>query len=139
MRYGRVVSSAVVAWLAYMVVSPLANNLILSELYGQHLHVFRPADTVNPVPGFAASAFGFLVFAYMFAKGYEGGPAYLEGLRFGVLVGLLISTFGLVWNYVMLPLSAKLVAAWILDTIGEMGLYGAIVGAVYRPPVKPRG
>jgi len=140
MHYGRVVAAAVVAWLAYMVVSPLANNLLLADLYARHATVFRPQAEMNLVVGFAATAFGFLVFAYAFAKGYEGGVGVLEGLRFGVVIGLLLSCFAVVWNYVTLPLSGTLAVAWIADTIAEMALYGAVVGLVYRPAVSaPRG
>lgn len=133
MHYGRVVAAAVVAWLAYMVVSPLANNLLLADLYARHAALFRPQAEMNLVAGFAASGFGFLVFAYTFAKGYEGGVGAVEGLRFGVLVGLLLSCFAVIWNYVTLPLSGTLAVAWVVDTIVEMGLYGAVVGFVYRP------
>ena len=137
MHYGRVVAAAVVAWLAYMAVSPLANNFLLADLYARHTSVFRPQAEMNLVVGFAASAFGFLVFAYTFAKGYEGGVGAAEGLRFGVLVGLLLSCFGVAWNYVTLPLSGTLAVAWVVDTIVEMGLYGAVVGLVYRPVGPP--
>ena len=133
MHYGRVVAGAVVAWLAYMVVSPFVNTLLLGDLYARHAAVFRPQDQMNVVVGFAASAFGFLVFAYAFAKGYEGGSGPLEGLRFGVIVGLLLSCFSVVWNYVTLPLSGALAIAWVVDTIVEMGVYGAIVGLIYKP------
>ena len=139
MHYGRIVAAAVVAWLAYMIVSPLANTLVLADLYARHAEVFRPQAQMNLVLGFAASALGFLVFAYTFAKGYEGGPGLMEGLRFGVLVGLLLSCFAVVWNYVTLPLSGSLALAWIVDTIAEMGLYGAVVGLVYRPVPRPGG
>jgi phosphotransferase system glucose/maltose/N-acetylglucosamine-specific IIC component len=133
MHYGRVVAAAVVAWLAYLVVSPIANNVLLADLYARHAAVFRPADQMNLVLGFAASAVGFLVFSYAYAKGYEGGAGAAEGLRFGVIVGLLLSCFAVVWNYVVLPLSGVLALAWVADTIAEMGIYGVIVGLIYRP------
>ena len=138
MHYGRVVAAAVVAWLAYMVISPLANNLFLADLYAQHATVFRPHDQMNVVVGFAGSALGFLVFAYAFAKGYEGGVGPLEGLRFGVIVGLLLTCFAVLWNYVTLPLSGRFAMAWIVDTIVEMGIYGTVVGLVYKPVATKR-
>jgi hypothetical protein len=141
MHYGRVVAAAIVAWLAYLVVSPIANNVLLADLYAQHAAVFRPQAQMNLVLGFAASAAGFLVFAYAYAKGYEGGVGAVEGLRFGVIVGLLLSCFSVVWNYVVLPLSGALAVAWVADTIAEMAVYGLVVGLVYRPtpPRRPAG
>jgi hypothetical protein len=129
----RVAAAGLVAWLTYLLVSPFVNSLLLADLYALHASLFRPADSTNVVLGFAASGLGFLVFAYAYAKGYEGGPGAVEGLRFGVVVGLLLSCFGVVWNYVTLPVSGALAVAWVIDTLLEMALYGTVVGLVYTP------
>ncbi len=133
MNFGRVAAAAVLAWFAYLVLSPLAANVLLADLYAQHAHVFRPQDQMNLVLGMAASLCGFLVFAYAYAKGYEGSMGAMEGLRYGVLVGLLLSCFAVTWNYVVLPLSGALAIAMIVDTIVEMAVYGVVVGLVYKP------
>jgi hypothetical protein len=133
MNFGRVATAAVVAWFAYLAVSPVANNVFLADLYAQHAGVFRPDGQMNLALGFAASLVGFFVFAYAYAKGYEGSSGAMEGLRFGVVVGLLLSCFAVTWNYVVLPLSGRLAIAWIVDTIVEMGIYGVVVGLVYKP------
>ena len=83
------------------------NNVLLADLYAQHAGVFRPQAEMNLVLGLAASLIGFFVFAYAYAKGYEGGDGAIEGLRFGVIVGLLLSCFAVVWNYVVLPMSGS--------------------------------
>ena len=53
----------------------------------------RPPAEMNLAFGLAASLLGFFVFAYAYAKGYEGGAGAVEGLRFGVVVGLLLACF----------------------------------------------
>jgi hypothetical protein len=133
MNFGRVAAAAVIAWLVYMGLSPLVNNALLADLYAQHPGVFRTAGQMNLVVGFAASLVGFFVFAYAYARGYEGGNRAMEGLRFGVVVGLLVGCFAIVWNYVVLPISGLLALAWVVDTIVEMGIYGVVVGLVYKP------
>ena len=133
MNFGRVASAAVVAWIVYLGLSPLVNNVLLAELYAQHARVFRPAAEMNLAFGLGAALIGFFVFAYAYAKGYEGGPGAAEGLRYGVLVGLLLATFSVAWNYVVLPVSGALAAAWIVDVIVEMAIYGVIVGLIYKP------
>jgi phosphotransferase system glucose/maltose/N-acetylglucosamine-specific IIC component len=133
MNFGRVAAAAIVAWIAYLVVSPLVNNVLLADLYARHAAVFRPQAEMNLVLGLGASLIGFFVFAYAYAKGYEGGHGAVEGLRFGVVVGLLLACFAVVWNYVVLPVSGSLGVAWIVDTLVEMALYGAVVGLVYKP------
>ena len=133
MNFGRVAAAAVVAWITYMLVSPVVNNVLLADLYARHTAVFRPQADMNLVLGLGASLLGFFVFAYAYAKGYEGGSGALEGLRFGVVVGLLLACFAVTWNYVVLPVSGSLAIAWIVDTLVEMALYGVVVGLVYKP------
>ena len=133
MNFGRVAAAAVVAWIASLLLSPVVNNVLLAELYAKHAAVFRPQAEMNLVLGLGASLIGFFVFAYAYAKGYEGGNGALEGLRFGVVVGLLITCFAVVWNYVVLPVSGSLALAWIVDNLVEMAIYGVVVGLVYKP------
>lgn len=133
MNFGRVAAAALAAWVVYLGVGPLVNNVLLADLYAQHARVFRPQAEMNVAFGLAAALAGFFVFAYAYAKGYEGGAGVVEGLRFGVVVGLLLAAFSVAWNYVVLPVSGALAAAWIVDVIVEMAIYGAVVGLVYKP------
>jgi len=132
-NFGRVAAAALAAWVVYLGVSPLVNNVLLADLYAQHARVFRPQAEMNVAFGLAAALAGFFVFAYAYAKGYEGGAGVVEGLRYGVVVGLLLAAFSVAWNYVVLPVSGALAAAWIVDVIVEMAIYGAVVGLVYKP------
>jgi hypothetical protein len=132
-NFGRVAAAAIAAWILYLGLSPLVNNVLLADLYARHASVFRPAAEMNLTFGLGATLVGFFVFAYAYAKGYEGGSGAVEGLRYGVVVGLLLATFSVAWNYVVLPVSGALAAAWIVDVIVEMAIYGTAVGLIYKP------
>ncbi len=135
MNYSRLALAAVVTWAVSLVVGYVANGYLMADLYAAHSSVFRPDAEMNMVLGFAASLAGFFVFAYMYAKGYEGTSGLQEGLRFGVLVGLLFLCFGAIWNYVALRVSDALGVAWAVDGLVEMAIYGTLVGVIYRPRV----
>jgi hypothetical protein len=90
------------------------------------------AGAILPI-GFGFALVGFFAFAYAYAKGYEGGRGLQEGLRFGVLVGILLCCFGAIWDYMVWPVAPRLAVLWMVDFILEFALYGAIVGAIYRP------
>jgi len=134
-NFGRVAAAAIAAWILYLGLSPLVNNVLLADLYARHASVFRPESEMNLTFGLGATLIGFFVFAYAYAKGYEGGSGAVEGLRYGVLIGLLLATFSVAWNYVVLPVSGALAAAWIVDVIVEMAIYGTAVGLIYKPLV----
>lgn len=136
MNFGRVAAAAVAAWVASMAVGYLVNGVLLTGVYAAET-AFRAQDQMNLPVGFVSTLVGFFVFAYAYAKGYEGTSGVQEGLRYGVIVALLLVCFGLVWQYVLFPISTRLLAYMIVDTLVEFAIYGAIVGAIYRPAARP--
>lgn len=135
MNFARIAAAAVVAWIVSLPVGFLVNDVLLADIIAPNAGVLRPdADLMANLPlGFVFLLIGFFAFAYMFAKGYEGGNGIVEGIRFGVLMALVVVGFGLVWQYVMYPITPAMAAALIIDSIVELALYGAIVGAIYKP------
>jgi hypothetical protein len=135
MNFPRVALAAVVSWVAYLAVSFLVHGLLLADLYRQHAASTRPEDAqmaILPV-ALGLALLGFFAFAYAYAKGYEGGRGVQEGLRFGVVVGIILCCFAGIFQYMLWPASATLLMAWLLDYVLEFALYGMIVGFVYRP------
>jgi hypothetical protein len=133
MNFGRLAVAALVSWFAHLALSGIVWGTVLPELFRQHATLLRASSDMNLVLGYGASLVGFCVFAYAYAKGYEGGAGLLEGIRYGVLIGLLLAAFGGVWGYVMMPISATFAVAIVVDCIIEMAAYGAIVGMIYKP------
>jgi hypothetical protein len=138
MNFARVAASALAAWAVSIPVGYVVNEILLKDLYTAHAAVFRPeaAMMANMPLGIVSSLVGFFAFAYMYAKGYEGTRGTTEGVRFGVLVAILLSGFALAWQYVLYPISGTLAAVWIVDAVAEFALYGAIIGAIYRPAAR---
>jgi hypothetical protein len=137
MNFPRVALAAVAAWVLYLGVSFVVHGVLLKDTYMQYAGVMRPeaqANAILPI-GFGFALVGFFAFAYAYAKGYEGGSGIQEGLRFGVLVGILLCAFGSIWDYMMWPISAGLLTAWLVDFIVEFAIYGMVVGLIYRPAV----
>jgi hypothetical protein len=135
MNFARVAAAAVVAWIVSVPVGYVANEIVLRGLYDANAAAFRPpaALQANLPIGFGLMLIGFLAFAYAYAKGYEGTNGTMEGIRFGVLVAIMIDGFSVVWNYVTTPISGSLSMAMMIDIIVEFALYGAIVGSIYKP------
>jgi hypothetical protein len=135
MNFQRIAMAAVAAWVAAMAVGFLVNDFLLSEFYSANQAAIRPEAELNArLPyGFGFLLVGYFAFAYVYAKGYEAGSGVMEGIRFGVLVAILVSCFGLIWQWVVFPIDATMAAVSIVDAIFEYAVYGAIVGAIYRP------
>jgi len=135
MNFPRIAMAAVAAWIAAMGVGYLINDFVLADIYAVNQAAMRPEADLNarlPV-GFGFLLVGYFAFAYAYAKGYEAGNGVMEGVRFGVLVAILVSCFGYIWEWVVFPINPTMAAVLIVDSIFEYALYGAIVGAIYRP------
>jgi hypothetical protein len=61
----------------------------------------------------------------------------MEGIRFGVLVAIMLDCFVLIWNYITTPISGSMAVAFMIDYIAEFALYGAVVGTIYKPAGVP--
>jgi hypothetical protein len=142
MNFLRVGLAALAAWALYLALGFLIHGVMLADLWAslQRDGVARSsatADAMMPV-GFALALPGALAFTYGYAKGYEGGPGIQEGLRYGVLVGLMLVAFGLTWNYVTFPLPLQYLTSTAAATIVQFAALGMVVGAIYRPRASTR-
>jgi hypothetical protein len=135
MNLGRVAAAAVVAWVVSIGIGYLVNQVLFAGLMQANVTAFRPeAEMMGNLPiGFGALLLGFFAFAYAYAKGYEGGNGVMEGIRFGVVASVIVNGFGVIWFYVTVPITGSLAAAMVIDTVVELAIYGAIVGAIYKP------
>lgn len=135
MNLSRVALAGFVAWVLFCIIGFVAHGVLMKDLYLAHAAIMRPeADANARLPlAFAVSLVGMLAFAYAYAKGYEGGKGIQEGLRFGVLVGVMLIAFVVVWDYMTYPLSRTFLFALVIDYIVEFAIYGVVVGAIYKP------
>lgn len=135
MNLSRVALAGFVAWVVFCIVGFVAHGVLMKDLYLAHASIMRPeADANVRLPlAFAVSLVGMLAFAYAYAKGYEGGKGVQEGLRFGVLVGVMLIAFVGVWDYMAYPLSRTFLFAQVVGYIVEFAICGVVVGAIYKP------
>ena len=138
MNYPRIALAGVAAWLVSIALGYLINDVWLFRLYQANAWAFRrPDDVAELVPiGLAAQLLGSLAFAFAYAKGYEpnreaSGSA--QGIRFGLIIAIIVDGFAVVWNYVAEPIAPRLGFLQILGIVGQFGFCGAIVGLIYHP------
>jgi hypothetical protein len=83
------------------------------------------------------SVFFSLLFVYIFIQGYEGGGV-VEGLRYGIIIGLFFQVVGTLNQYIVYPLPFKLVIQWIIFGLIQFSIAGILSALIYKPkPKKP--
>lgn len=135
MNFPRIAVAAVAVWIVSLGVGFFVNDFLLADLLLANRGALRPEAelTANLPVGFVVLLVGFFAFAYAFAKGYEGTDGVMEGVRFGVLTGVVLLGFANIWQWVLYPIDAAMGVAIAISSIAEPALYGAIVGAIYKP------
>ena len=51
----------------------------------------------------------------------------------GLVTWVIVTGFGLIWQWVLYPIDTTMATAIIVDSAIELAIYGAIVGAIYKP------
>lgn len=140
MNYGRLALAAVAAWVVDGVYGFIVYGNVLAGEFSRYPGVYRqPGNAEAYMPFlFAGTLFAMLVASYIYAKGYEGGSGVQEGMRFGVLVGLLVFGYVGVVNYAILNIGRRLAGSLGIAGLVEWTIAGMVIGAVYKPAAQTR-
>lgn len=135
MNYPRIAIAAFVGWIVYFVVGGAVFGKLIADYYRPYPGVYRALDAVMsrfPI-GIVGMLVALLVLAFIYAKGYEGGSGLMEGLRFGLLVGIFFVGAVVGDEYVTLNIGGKLALAMAAGRLFGWMIVGMTIGLVYKP------
>jgi len=137
MNYGRLVLAAIVATIVDAVYGIVVWGMVLNGEFGRYPEIYRPAGDMS---GFALMFTGIftamLVASWIYAKGYEGGSPLMEGLKFGVVLAVLMAAYISSTNYGTMRIGKRMALTYATGQFGEFLLVGLAIGIVYRPAVR---
>jgi len=110
----------------------IIHSFILMDTYVSLKQIWRP-DMMNLmwIMYVTDLALAFL-FVYIFTKGYEN-KGILEGIRYGLLMGLLLDGLGTFGQYMVYPIPLSLAVQWFVYGMIRFVILGIIVALIYRP------
>jgi hypothetical protein len=110
----------------------IIHSFILMDTYVSLKQIWRP-DMMNLmwIMYVTDIALAFL-FVYIFTKGYEN-KGILEGIRYGLLMGLLLDGLGTFGQYMVYPIPLSLAVQWFVYGMIRFVILGIIVALIYRP------
>lgn len=112
----------------------LIHAVLLDDTYQALAAIFRPKEVMDSMMWImilSGTAVLFL-FCYIFTKGCES-KGVAEGVRYGILMGLLLALPTSVDAYVIYPLTTELAAIWFVTTVVSFVIAGAVFAAIYKP------
>jgi len=107
------------------------NTPILASAYTSLDHLWRPEMNSLMWLYLLVGLFAAFMFVYIFTKGYEG-KGLMEGLRFGIIIGLFVTIPNVFGQYFVYPLPFKLVVQWFAFGMIEFILIGVVAAALYK-------
>ncbi|OGW67930.1 MAG: hypothetical protein A3H49_04335 [Nitrospirae bacterium RIFCSPLOWO2_02_FULL_62_14] len=136
MNTKRLALASLAVFVVFFVVDGVVNNVLLTDLYKQTASVWRPDSEIqgNMWLMWLGTLILAPLFTLIYTKGYEANkPGLGQGVRYGLIVGVLLSAPQcLVW-YAVLPIPSVLAFWWFATGMVESIAAGAAVGLIYRP------
>jgi hypothetical protein len=135
MNYTRILVAAVAAALVDAVYGFVVFGNILTPQFAAYPGVYRAPDAgaaYMPIL-FGGILIAMLAAAFIYAKGYEGGSGLVEGLRFGIVLGLFVVGYSAMVNYAILNIGRRLAASLVCAMLIEWIIAGVVIGLVYKP------
>jgi hypothetical protein len=136
MNVKRYLAATLAVFVVSVALGYLVNGVLLQSTYASIHGVWRPDILskmwINAVNDFILS----FVFVYLFVKGYEG-RGIMEGVRFGLLMGLIFAVPAAYGAYVIIPIPYYLALEWFLYGMAQTVIIGIVAAAIYKPAERP--
>jgi len=128
------------AFVAVLIVDNLLSWLIYGMILGEQfraLPVWRPDMNSLQWIYFVISVVGSFFFTFIFSKGYEG-KGILEGIRYGLYIGIWMSIGMAYGTYAMVAIPYGITLEWFLLGVASYVVLGIVVALVYgKKPAAP--
>ena len=134
MNTRKVLLAVVVNYIFLAVSNYLINAIWLLPVYRQHAEAFRPLDELVGkmwVMWLAQLLFAFL-FVYIYTRGVEEKPWVWQGLRYAVLMALLVVAPSALAQHVVYRVPYSLAIEWITAGCVQFGVMGLVTAAFCR-------
>lgn len=131
MNIKRFVISFISVTICFQLMDFLIVNVILKETFQSLQHIWRPDMNkylwIMPV----VSIIFAIIFTYIYIQ-WNKNKGILEGLRYGILMGILVNLVGIVNQFVIYPIPFSLALQLFLLGLIEFSIVGMLLSVVYK-------
>jgi hypothetical protein len=119
------------------ILEAIVNFVILNPAYQSTTQVWRP-DMMSKMWIFhLVMLIGSFFFAFIFSKGFEN-KGIIEGVRYGIYVGIWLSVGKAYGTYAMIAIPYSLALQWFIYGLLEYVIAGVVVASIFgRKPNEP--
>jgi hypothetical protein len=120
----------VVVFVAMEILMFLVHGVLLAPAYQSMKDVWRPDMQSFMWIYHVLAIIGAFFFTFIFSKGYEG-KGMMEGVRYGLYIGIWMSAGMAYGSYGMIKMPYTLALQWFIYGVVEYVIYGVILAMVY--------
>ena len=128
--------AVVVVFIILEVTSYIIHGVILASTYGSEevKGIFRSMEEMEAKMWimWITDLIWAYFFTFIFVKGYEN-KGIMEGLKYGIYMGLFVSLVFSYQSYVVYPLPYSLVFQWFIYGLIQSIVFGLVVASIYKP------
>lgn len=124
--------ASVGVYIAYEILNLIIHSVILKSIYEETKAVWRPEPDMKMWIMWITAAIFSLLFVYIFTKGYEG-KGIMEGVRYGLWIGLFVSIPMAYNSYATLAIPYKLAFQWWVYGTIQCIICGIVASWLYKP------
>ncbi len=132
----KVLIGFVVVFVLLEVLDMIVHGLILGPTYATLQNVWRPDMMEKMWILHIVKIVVAFMFAFIFSKGYEG-KGILEGVRYGLYVGLMLSIGYAYGSYASFPIPYSIALQWFIYALIEYILSGVALAWIFGRKPKP--
>ena len=136
MEARKFVVAVVVGYLILLGMNVVVHGMWLRSEYLQRASLWRPVDALQSKMW--AMWIGLLiftvVFTWVYTRGVEAKPWVGQGLRYGVVMSLLVVVPAVSSEYVVFPVPYTLALKWMIAGAIELVVLGLVVAAIRKKP-----
>ncbi|UCD70562.1 MAG: hypothetical protein JSW70_06020 [Syntrophobacterales bacterium] len=132
MNIKRFIIASIAVFICFQVLNFIIHGVILDSTYESLKDVWRPDMMSKMWIMYITSLILSFLFVYIFTKGYEA-RGIAEGVRYGLLIGLLMNIPGMFNQYVIYPIPFYLALQWFIYGTIEFIACGIVAALIYKP------
>ena len=132
----KVLIGFVAVFVAMEVVSLIVDYWLLSSTYESLKNLWRPDMQSKMWIFHVVMLVGAFFFSFVFSKGYEG-KGIMEGVRYGLYIGIWMSLGMAYGTYAMIAIPYSLALQWFIYGVIQYIIYGIILALVFQKKPAP--
>jgi hypothetical protein len=132
MNLKRFILSVFAVFITYEVLSYVINSLLLSECYKELASVWRK-DMMQFMWLMYLVDLVFSIFFVLIYTRWGRKFSIGSGILFGLLVGIMMNTTNMIYQWIVYPITNHLMVLWILFGLIQFLICGMVLGVIYKP------